>query len=210
MTGQIGIRLTQTSICLLVGLIPLAYWPGVYEYALLPKKFVLYLGLTGASLGLILRFCWRPISFPNGPLILPLAALALATVGSVIQSTHRLDSLVEITYQVSLIALGFICALGLNAARLRPILLTHMWVGLAVALLGILQYHDLAPIEIPSNGMPSATFGYRNFAAMYLICAIPFHGILFLTSNSRSIRALAAFTSALMGIFLVYTRTRGA
>ena len=65
-------------------------------------------------------------------------------------------------------------------------------------------------VEIPSNGQPSSTFGYRNFAAMYLIGAIPLAGFIFIQSRTLFAQALSTCALTTLLIFLLYTRTRGA
>jgi tetratricopeptide (TPR) repeat protein/O-antigen ligase len=111
-----------------------------------------------------------------------------------------------------------------NPKSILPVLWSSALTGLAVALIGILQYHGLAsPVEaliralrssgvtlfdIASGAPPSATFVNRNFAAEYLICAIPLSGLLFLTSRRLTALLLSGLSAALMGVFLVYTRTR--
>ena len=82
--------------------------------------------------------------------------------------------------------------------------------GLVVALVGILQYHNLGFLGIPSAALPSATFGNRNLAAMYLVCAIPISGFLFLSERRFSALLVSGLSASLMGVFLVYTRTRSA
>ena len=79
--------------------------------------------------------------------------------------------------------------------------------------MGMLQYYNILQdlnIHIPSTGHPSATFGYRNFAAMYLICAIPLSVLYFLWATSRLSTIIAILSTISMTTFLIYTRTRGA
>jgi O-antigen ligase len=92
----------------------------------------------------------------------------------------------------------------------RSLLWPSAVAGLIVALIGILQYHDLAFLGIPTNGHPSSTFGYRNFAAMYLVCALPLAALLFLDASGFAAALLGAVSSVSMATYLVYTRTRGA
>ncbi|MBT4139494.1 MAG: tetratricopeptide repeat protein [Candidatus Latescibacteria bacterium] len=87
---------------------------------------------------------------------------------------------------------------------------TGLITGLTVSIIGILQYHNIAFTQIPSTGQPSATFGYRNFAAMYLIPLIPLGFLLFLQTKSKYLSIIAASATALMTVYLIYTRTRGA
>ncbi len=208
---KIGTSLTLWALCLMVIAVPLVYLNGIYEYSLMPKRFALHLCIALALLGWLVQTGWgRSPRLVSSPLLLPLFCLIGAALLSTPATTHPLDTLVELTYQLALIALTLVTANALPLERLRPLLWTNAAAGLIVALLGILQYHDLAPVAIPTNGHPSATFGYRNFAAMYLICAIPLAGLLFLASRAPSGLLLSGISTTLMGVYLVYTRTRGA
>ena len=93
---------------------------------------------------------------------------------------------------------------------MRPILWANGATGLAVAVVGILQYHGLGFLGIPSSALPSATFVNRNLAAEYLVAAIPLAGLLFLMSRRTAALLFSGLSFSLMCVFLVYTRSRGA
>ena len=80
------------------------------------------------------------------------------------------------------------------------------YLGLDRALLEALS---LESIRIPSAGRPSATLGFRNIAASFLIGCIP---LVCLNWHHQAgwKRRLSAITVALMALLLIYTRTRGA
>jgi O-antigen ligase len=85
---------------------------------------------------------------------------------------------------------------------------------LAVALLvisgiGIGQYLNLAFLEWPTAGLPSATFSYRNMLAMYLVAGIPLMGVPFLFTRRVAEEVFIAFVTSAALLLLVYTRTRG-
>jgi O-antigen ligase/Flp pilus assembly protein TadD len=63
---------------------------------------------------------------------------------------------------------------------------------------------------LPSNGRPSATFAYRNFAASYLIAALPLVLALWVRRDGSADLILSTIAAAGMLVFLTYTRTRGA
>ncbi|MSS72227.1 MAG: hypothetical protein EXS64_12165 [Candidatus Latescibacteria bacterium] len=198
-------------LCLMVGVVPLVCLPGIFEYALLPRLFALHLCVALACLGWLLQTRWgrdlRPVSTP---LTWPALCWAAVVLLSAPATTHPLDTLVEALNQMALLALFFVAAHTLTLRTLRPVLWASAGAGLAVSLIGILQYHGLAFLDIPSAALPSATFGNRNFAAMYLVCAAPLAGFLFLTARRRSARVLAGLSATLMSVYLVYTRTRSA
>lgn len=208
---NIGHNLQLGAICAALALVPLVYMHEIYEYALLPKRFALFACAVIAVLGWLLRVrTENAIQIPAGPAVFFLMAYTAIIAGGMLNTTHPLDSFVEITYHISLVSLFVLCATLRPADVIAPVVWTVVLTGLTVGIIGILQYHDLAFVQIPTNGHPSATFGFRNFAAMYLICAIP----LALYAQFSTCRALwqwlAACSWALMGAYLIYTRTRGA
>ncbi len=64
--------------------------------------------------------------------------------------------------------------------------------------------------EVRSAGYPSATFWYRNFAAMYVISVLPVAGARLVSTNSDREASLWTAATSLGVLFLLYTRTRGA
>lgn len=208
---QIGAYLASGALCLMLGSVPLIYTTGIYEYALLPKRFALSMCVALAAFGWLMQANWgRSVRAVSSPLTLPALCFMGVALLSACRTTHPLDTVAELSYQAVLIALLLITANALRPNHLRYLLWTNVIAGLVVALIGISQYHNLAFVSLPTNGHPSATFGYRNFAAMYLVCAIPLSGLLFLTTASRNGALLSGLSTPLMGVYLVYTRTRGA
>ncbi len=204
-------RLTQVALCGMVCAVPLVYWQGIYDYFLLPKLFMFYLCLALACLGWLIQTRWgRDIRLTPGPLLLPALCLVGVALLSSVGATHPLDTLVELVNQVALLILLLVVASALTLQNCRPVLWSSALTGLAVALIGILQYHGLNIFGIPSNAPPSATFANRNLAAEYLICALPLSALLFLTARRQAALLLSGLSAALMGVFLAYTRTRAA
>lgn len=199
------------ALAFIVVAVPLAYATDIYDYALLPKQFALFLGVAAAAFGWFLRtLAERHASFTRSSVFLPLACFAAWACVSSVVSTHPLDSLYELLYQVALIGLALAAANALPRQRVRWILSVGVITSLPISLLGVLQYLDLAPFAVPTNGYPSATFGFRNFAAMYLVGILPLAGLLWLTARSWPERVLYSMATTLGATFLVYTRTRGA
>ena len=189
-------------------LAPLAYAHDIFLYTRLPKRFVLFICIALATLGWWLRT--RTLTWPSNPAKdFLLGLLGLASL-SFWQTTHALDSLVEFSYQISLVSLFFIASSALTTRDLPALLKANAIAGLIIGTIGILQYHNLAFVHIPSTGHPSATFAYRNFAAMYVICALPLSIFFFLYAKSRTNTILALLSTVCLAVFLIYTRTRGA
>jgi tetratricopeptide (TPR) repeat protein len=191
--------------------VPLVYLPGIYDYFLLPKLFAFYLCLALACLGWLIQTRWgQNAPLARSPLLLPALCLMAVALLSSAGTTHPLDTLVELVNQAALVILLLVAASTLTLHNCRPVLWSSALTGLAVALIGILQYHGLDIFGIPSNAPPSATFANRNLAAEYLICAIPLSALLFLTARRQIALWTSGLSAALMGVLLVYTRTRAA
>lgn len=206
--------LLRIAFCLTFGIVPLICFGEFYEifaFTLLPKRLAFFIGMIFISLGWLIRHIKSTTNDFHVPTTTTyLVGFICIGVLSTYQTTHPLDSLFEIAYQIALIHLFFIAASTSNTQDIRALLWTIVLTGFIVSIMGILQYHNLAFTQIPSNGHPSATFGYRNFAAMYLIGAIPMAGLLFLQSRTTLGHIVSACALSTLITYLVYTRTRGA
>ncbi len=206
-----GERLPVIALCLMVGVVPLAMWPGVYEFVLLPKLLTLHVCIALCCLGWLFRHAWgRDLRWASSPLTLPATCWMGIGLLATVSAAHPLEAAVVLLDQAVLLILMFVAAITVPLERLTPALWVSAAVGLLVALVGILQYHGLAFLDIPSVAPPGVTFANRNLAAEYLVCAAPLSGLLFLTARSRPALILSGLSASLMGAYLVYTRTRSA
>jgi len=207
----IGSHIALSGLALLVLGVPLAYCEGVYEYALLPKRLLLQVCVAISVLGWFIRSISAQRSGIVSSTLTRLAVCFLAVqLASVPLSTNRFDAVAELSYGVGLFALFVVAANVLQLGNLRYLLWVNTVAGLAVSTIGILQYHGIAFLDLPTNGHPGATFGYRNFAAMYLICALPLSCLLFLLTRPPTLAVVPLLSTTAMAVFLAYTRTRGA
>jgi Flp pilus assembly protein TadD/O-antigen ligase len=204
--------ISPITIAMIFATVPLALLPGIYEYALLPKRLVLSAFTT---LGLI-HLLWRVQS--KGGFDLPASILAgvfTAFVGlSLASALHAPSSdhaLGESAFLIVLFSLGILATAAIRSADDWSVALSGLTIAaLLTSLIGVLEYWALSPFVLPTNGPPSATFGFRNFAAMFLLCAIPLTAYQALSERSTWRSAIAAFAGSLSLVFLIYTRTRGA
>ncbi len=204
--SSIGARLIVGALCLMVCAVPLVLPRGIYEPAFSPKFFSLHLSIAMAGLGWIIQTRWgRNFRVSFNPLLIPALGFLCAALLSAPSTTHPLDTLVEVVNLAALFVLFFVVANTLSPEQIRPILLTSSVTGLVVAVIGILQFHGLAFLDIPSCSSPQ-----RHLAADYLVCAIPLSGFLFFTSNRRIVLVISGLSTTLMGVYLIYTRARGA
>ncbi len=200
-------RLVAFACSTLLVLVPLIYWTSLRDYVLPPKLIVLQavVALTFAACLII-----RPESIPVPSFGLPACAYLILNSVSVLYAADPVVGLHELNKMLSGFLLFLLVANWLRPRDVPPILVAGAACGILVSLVGISEYLGWRPFIIPSAGLPSATFGYRNLAAMYLIQSIPLCIGLFAIARSRGIAVLAASSGALMLVFLIYTRTRGA
>ncbi|MEE2753303.1 MAG: O-antigen ligase family protein, partial [Candidatus Latescibacterota bacterium] len=200
-------------------LVPLIYNP--LGGAFLPVKRIILYGMV-AALGvawmLLLRKSdrrWR--TTPGMLLGLTYTTVALA---SVFWSTNRFSALVEAT---QLIALLTLFVFTLNNFDIHDFSIITRYVAAAgglVAVVGILQYFglDIAILDtaglrhlrIPSAGLPSGTFSFRNATASFLIGSLPLALLAWHTDPNHKRRNIWFATTIAMAMLLIFTRTRGA
>ena len=203
--------ITPIAIALIFALVPLALLPGIYEYALLPKRLLLA-ALT--TLGLI-HLLWRiqskhELHLPANALSGLFAAYVALSLASALHAPSSNHALGESAFLIVLITLGILAATGLRSGDWPLVFWGVTGAALLTSVIGVLEYWALSPVSLPSNGPPSATFGFRNFAAMFLVCAIPLSAYQAISEKSTFRSAVAALAASLSLVFLIYTRTRGA
>jgi tetratricopeptide (TPR) repeat protein/O-antigen ligase len=204
-----GDRITTLAITGMILIVPLIYSTDIYAYTLLPKRLVFSLGvLLGAVSWLIVA--WKTgETLTSSHSAVFLGVLCCLVTVSLINATNNTVAVAEWSFFMTLAGLFY---LGTRARYTAVDQWTTalMFAGALVSIIGILQYHDLAFTRIPSNGHPSSTFGYRNFAAMYLVAVIPTCFFQFCLTDRRLVIILSVLAGGLSTTFLLYTRTRGA
>lgn len=187
--------------------VPLIYSPTLTDHTLGPKLLAWQVILMAI---LILWLMVKGNAFCLPKLAIPALAYTLIALVTSPFATHP-----DVAYlETSKLITGLICFLilsnHLTLKNIPTILSVAVGTGILVALLGIGDYVGWRPFLIPSTGLPSATLGFRNIAAMYMIQILPFAVALFISVTKPYKVALNAVALAFMGAFLVYTRTRGA
>ncbi len=149
-------------------------------------------------------------SLPSSPFVLPVVLYLVLAILSISLAVNRVEALLQLSHQVTL-SLLFLAILNRVTGG---DLFSYLWAVVApaaiVAWIGLMQYAGWGFLEVPSSGLPSATLGYRNFAAMVMIISIPLGALLFLRARSTSESCCWGLALALMLTFLTATRTRGA
>lgn len=176
--------------------------PGYYT-----KLFVLEIGVAALCGRLLLK---PPTVARTSPLFLPVALFLAFSCLTTFWAVNRVDATVQLTHRITL-GLFFLACLQRVGRSDLPILgsVVSAVAGIT-SVVGLLQYSGVAFLHLLSGGMPSATFGYRNYAAMVLIQAAPFAFYALVQARSRSARVLWAVNLALILTYLLATRTRAA
>ena len=202
---RIGKKVGEWTLILGALLMPLVILTEGYRVAVVPKFFVLMGVVLGVGVALLLAWrslCWQRAHFAL-PWFLFLMVMGLQTLRSV-----QADAAVEILLlQVGggIVGVGTALLIDSYLRMLRGVACA----GVVVAILGILEYLGVSWMVFPSAGQPSATLGFRNVAAMYLIVGLFLSGALLFQKNKRD-WWLGGGAVTLMVVFLIFTRTRGA
>lgn len=175
--------------------------PGYY-----PKLLLLHAGLV------VLAFsAFRMRSpFPRSTLLLPVSAFLLVNVLSVTQAVNRVESVVILSHRFALLATFLLIVTLIDRRQLTGLFQVVCATSAVTSLIGIGQYAGLAGLDLPSAGMPSATFGYRNFAAAFTIATIPLIVAEIIRTSHSARRFAWTLALTLNTSFLLATRTRAA
>ncbi len=210
-SGLFSERMSRFGMYILFCFVPLIYYGGLYSFTILPKRILVQLVL------LLIAIAWlrdhrtnRSVPLHHSPLNLPILFLVLTSAISITVAINPLSGLVSLAHYLTFILLFFLLTSTFPISAVHGLLRVGALVGIVVSLLGILESRGANMSWLISNGRPSATFGYRNFAAAYLVMVIPLSVCLSLRSKSMFDFRLGVISTGLMTVFLVYTRTRGA
>lgn len=199
--------LTMVVLVPLIDLLPFDFLRETAFVAYYPKLLVLQAGVFCLWITSLPR---QRHSLPSAPFVLPVVLYLVFAVLSISLAVNRVEALLQLSHQVTL-SLLFLAIL--NRVKGRD-LFSYLWVVVAqtaiVAWIGLMQYVGWGFLEVPSSGLPSATLGYRNFAAMVMILSIPLGALLFLRARTTLETCCWGLALALMTTFLIATRTRGA
>ena len=192
-------------------LLPLVFWPWDLGAAdLLPKRMLLYATGAGISALWLIAVYAGTLSRSQTPLTLPAVAYVLINLLSLSWAHNRFSAWVEAVQLLVLLILFLGMISLLRPRHILPLAQFSALGGLLVSVVGIAQYLGLGFAWIPSVGMPSGTFVFRNLAAAYLVGAIPLGVTALLLDPSPRRKPLWGMATAAMLLFLVYSRTRGA
>ena len=204
--GRTSTQAASVLSVLILGLafiVPSEYTnPGYYA-----KHLILQSGLVVLA---ILAFRSR-LPLPTPRLFLPVAILLLLHLASMTQSVNRVESVLTVVHRVAIVTTALMIAASFSRDTFARVIRVLAATSAVVAVIGIGQYLGSTDLlAIPSSGMPSATLGYRNFAAAFTIAVIPFVVVGLIGASSSGQLALWSVALTLNATFLVATRTRAA
>jgi tetratricopeptide (TPR) repeat protein len=209
-TRSLRCRIVEIAGVFLLVAIPLVYFPDSIRPFLWPKLLVAQLGVLLIACTWVLH-CWDTRTSQRWcSLDLPVIAYFLVVALSLPLAINSHKSSLEIVKLFTFIVLYFSVSRTLNPSCVLSWAYTICIVGGVVSIIGIAQSLGIEFLWIPTGGPPSATFLYRNFAAMYLIMVIPFALVLFFYARNLKAEAVFGLVCTLTLVFLIYTRTRGA
>jgi O-antigen ligase/Tfp pilus assembly protein PilF len=200
-------KVTTATLLALVSLLPIIYIPGVYDFTRWPRLLMLQVAV------ILLAVTWfRSHKNPKG---LPRIAVPVsAFVGWQILTTLWADNAVEALQRGSqaftMGGFALLCAFLVSPSEIRRVILATAAATAFVSIICICQYWGIAFEWIPTAGNPSATFGYRNYLATYLVVVLPPIGVVAWPEPNRGLRWLLLTATALGATALLCTRTRGA
>lgn len=189
-------------------LLPIIYWEGVYDFTRWPRLVLLQI------LTLLMVIAWNlqdPDNARGSSLTRPILAFLGWQIISSLWAPNSVEALQRISQAGTFSLFGLTVAHTLSRDAIRRAIYAVAAATGVVSVLCIGQYWGISLTEsIPTAGNPSATFGYRNYLATYLIVAIPIIAAFGLTEERSHVRSAlsAALVTSLAA--LICTRTRGA
>jgi O-antigen ligase len=205
-----GYAASVTSTSALFLILPLAYWPELYEAASLPRYFLIGLFTSASLLLWVISNRGGQINWHPG-LALILAFLGWAAL-STSWSPDPGTSLIDIMQLFSMIMLAFLAMQLISASTtFLPFLIPAILTGSALtAIIGLGQYlgFNLPGLRINGDSIP-ATFINPNHAAVYFdfIPWLAFVAILYF--QRASLRWLSAVSLGLCLAYISINTSRG-
>ena len=199
--------LINWTLRLSVVVMPLVLLPDVFRSGSVPKAFILSFVVVALAVGCF--FAGRTRSLKSVPFVLPLGVFLAITVLQTARSMNPDMGLYLMLLQVCGGFIGFVVAGAIDKTQVLALLRFTAWGAIATSIIGVLEYWGVSWAMLPSAGRPSATFGFRNIAGMYLAVVLPFCTALIFEKQPRD-RLLGYGAASIMVVFLIYTRTRGA
>jgi O-antigen ligase/Tfp pilus assembly protein PilF len=204
-------RVTATVVPGLFAILPLLYDADLYQFALLPKLIGLQVGLLVVSAVWALRLYRGEATWSSPETFLPATLFMIwSAVSCLGADLNTFTSTVFLAHQLTFFFAYVVLSQTITVETVDRILKWTCISALLYSSIGILEFWGLDTGDIPSNGRPSSTFAYRNFAATFLAASLPLLLIRILRCERRIDLLLGTLSALVVSLFLVYTRSRGA
>ncbi len=205
--GSAGCR---WSVVVILAVVPLAFTREAYDPALYTKLIVVMACSTALAVSWA-WWAWKGHTVPGAAwLDLPVLIYAAATGLAYLASINTVRGGVELAKVAAGVAIYFSVSRCASPRDLTLWSRVNSVTLAVVSAIGIAQYLGIGHTFIPTAGIPSSTLFFRNFAAMYLVLALPLAAVPFLLETDTR-RALVWSVGPTLGaLLLIYTRTRGA
>ena len=204
----------RVAMILIPGLfaaLPLVFDADLYRFALLPKQILLQIALLALTIVWIRDLGQQTVTWSPSRTFLPATLFFFwSTISVVFADLNVFGATTFLSHQITFYLLFVVVS---QVSSLQTIDRAINWScvsGILFSLIGILEFWGVDISAIPSNGRPSSTFAYRNFAASYLVAILPLVFINVLRARARAEMILASVAALCTTLFLVYTRSRGA
>ncbi|MGA1195533.1 MAG: O-antigen ligase family protein [Candidatus Latescibacterota bacterium] len=208
-TSPLSTRLFDALFISLIIAVPLVWSSEFVFVAYYPKLLALYIGLF-LLYGVWIFQSHRRNLYYTSTLTLPIIAYVSVGTLSIFVAHNRVDPMLNLAHLVAFPLFFWVVLNNYRSQNLTQYFAWAVGTGILIALLGICQYAGWGFHWIPSAGFPSATLGYRNFAAMYVILCIPICLYLFIDATQEKKQFFWGIATAILVTFLICTRTRGA
>lgn len=199
----------RAGLAILTFLAPFMFLRGIYDYASLPKMFLIQVGV------LLLFLIWLVRSLVNGkflilksPANLPILLFLLWSLISLTYAHNPYEGFLTWMHWAASVIMFFVVSNGVREEHHRLRLVAAVFLsGVLCSILGIAQYlFEIA--WVPQSVSPAATFANKNMAVHFIILTLPLAFCFFLNSKNRILDWVLCTGAGLMVVFLIYSRTR--
>lgn len=200
----------QASGVYLLLAVPLYFNYAAYDSTLWEKFLVAHIVAIRMAIGWLGASSTDRVSNVRGMLDLPILLYLGLSALSWLSAINPLKSGMEV------IRILLAATIYFSVSRTYKPSYRDVWLGAAslslalVSVAGILQYLGLGFLDWRSAGLPSSTFFYRNYAAMFVAIVLPLTLCAVALSRDSTAQTLHAVAGSLGSVYLIYTRTRGA
>lgn len=182
---------------------------GIYDFANLPQSIFIRIGsLTLILVWLIKETLYRQSKLHLLPIHIPLILFLIWSVITLNWAANVFEGVVTWLMWIGPFLAFLLFFHSMKSKQECMLILYAVFVsGIAVSFLGIGQYLFGVKI-VPQVAIPSATFANKNMAAHYMVLTIPLGLGFFLSSKKLWTNWFFGLTTALLVVFLFYTRAR--